>query len=129
VSKRRRDTGSGTEALPFVVPSPAAGRMERAMVDTIALAAERGLVDDLDEALAQAAVELARSIDLANAGAGDPYAISQPAAQLRETVVLLRLDPASRGATASDPFDEFLAGMAGDGPGAEVRHGQDPRPA
>lgn len=115
--------GGGTEPLPFVVETAPAGPMQKAVAAVLDQARADGLLEDVDEALAQLAVEAARAVDHA---ARDPYAFSQPAAQLRETLVLLRLDPKSRGATGRDPFDAFIEGLADDRPASEVRHRQEP---
>lgn len=119
----RQRPGGGTEPLPFVVETAPAGPLQQAVAAVLERARADELLTDVDEALAQLAVEAARAVDRA---AGDPYAFSQPAAQLRETLVLLQLDPKSRGVTSRDPFDDLLAGLVDDGGTAgEVRDRKD----
>lgn len=118
----KRDASGGTEPLFDLVTSERPGPMQLAVVAALKTVD----LEDVDQMLAQLAVECARAVDFANSKA-DPYAFSQPAAQLRETLVLLRLDPKSRGAGSGDPFDEFIAGLADDrGSSASVRHPQKP---
>lgn len=123
---RRPGAGAGQEALPFVSPSRAPGRMELATRAVLEKARADDQLDDIDEALAQLAVEASRAIDQAGESR-DPYAFSQPAAQLRDTLVMLGLDPKSRGASGRDPFDEFLEDLDDDGrPAGQVRHSPKP---
>lgn len=111
MSRQRR--AGGTEPLPFVVATAPAGPMQQAVAAVLEQARTDGLLAAVDEALAQLAVEAARAVDYA---AGDPYAFSQPAAQLRETIALLGLDPKSRGSAGRDPFSAFLDDLADDRP-------------
>lgn len=87
------------------------GRLERITAKTLRAAKAAGELTDRDDAMAQLAVELARSIDVAARFGGPnlPYALQAAGRELRETLVRLRLDPTSRGGAGSDPFDEWLA--------------------
>lgn len=116
----------GQEALPFVLDDGRPGRVQTAVIAVLAQARADDKLADLDAALAQLAVALAGAVDRAA-----PTIISQPAAQLRDTLVLLGLDPKSRGARGRDPFAEFLDGLnsdgvADDGAGAAHRNAAQP---
>lgn len=122
MTKRDRDPSGGTEPLFELVATERAGAMQLAVIAALAAVD----LEPVDQMLAQLALECARAIDFANAKA-DPYAFSQPAAQLRDTLVLLQLDPKSRGAGSGDPFDDFIAGLADDGgTGTQVRNSAKP---
>lgn len=118
----------GTEPLPFVVASRQPGSVERAVTATIEHARHADKLEDLDAGIAQLAIAAAQAVDLA-IGARDPYAFSQPARELRETLARLKLDPIARGTgTGRDPFDEFLEDLgADDGTGGPVRDSTDRR--
>lgn len=119
----------GTEPLPFVVASRDPGRVEQAVTGTIDQARADDLLEDLDAGIAQLAIAAAQAVDLA-LGARDPYAFSQPARELRETLARLKLDPIARGTgPGRDPFDAFLEDLGDDGTTGPVRDSADGRPA
>lgn len=125
MASKRKPT-DGTPPL-FAEPSQPTGRMQQAVLDVLDDAKGQGLLDDLDAALAQLAVEAARAVDFAN-GSGDPYAFSQPARELRETLARLKLDPTAReGGSGRDPFAELLDDLAdNDGTATPVRDSSQP---
>lgn len=100
------------DPLPFEVPTRKAGPMEQAVVKSLQQAVDDGQLRPTDHAMGQLAVEAARAVDLAIMR-NDAYAFPQPAAQLRETLIRLRLDPFGRTDLGGpdDPFAKFLAGL------------------
>lgn len=111
----RRRVTDGTEPL-FADPIATPGPQQQAVLDALARRRQENVDDDL--VLAQLAVSLAATVDVATA-TRDPYAASQPARELRETWAQLT-GPAGGG--ERDPFDDFLDGLADDGTGTEVHH-------
>lgn len=80
-------------------------RVEQAVAASVAAAT----LDAKDAGAAALAVELARAVDVASMR-NDPYGIAQAATPLREQLIRLKLDPASRGDTAND-FAAWLDGL------------------
>lgn len=68
-----------------------AGPLQSAVQTAIDAAA----LDDRDKGMGALAVACARAVDLAHYRR-DPYAVASAARELRETLVRLRMDPASR---------------------------------
>lgn len=100
----RRDKG----AL-FDLPGGRMGRVERAINTAIAAARRDGALIDVDTGALTLARSQARGVDLAEA-ARDVWALARIGGELRETLIRLRLDPVSRGATR-DQLADFLASL------------------
>lgn len=73
----------------------------RRVEQATARAVEAARLDDVDQAGAALAVELARAVDVASTRK-DPYGVATAARELRETLTRLRLDPASRESTGTN---------------------------
>lgn len=90
------------------------GRVERRVYRAIKAARERGVIDDLEDPLAAAALAVAQSMDRASTIKPDPYAVVAASRELREVLLALAFaTPATGGGPASNPeLDAFLAEMA-----------------
>lgn len=88
------------------VPDQPAQALEVAVREAITAAS----LDDRDKGMAGLAISCARAVDLAH-GRRDPYAIATAARELRETLVRLRLDPASRMGADAGGVESWLAGL------------------
>jgi hypothetical protein len=115
---RRRTDDGGDPPVLFALPDPRAGRHERSVNQAIRRGQREAIIDaTLDSGLASLARGLARAADVAES-AKNPWAVAAVARELRETLIRLRLDPASRGADR-DAWDDFLSALnepAGAGP-------------
>ena len=100
----RRDKG----AL-FDLPGGRMGRVERAVNTAITAARRDGALVDVDTAALTLARSQARGVDLAET-ARDVWALARIGGELRETLIRLRLDPVSRGASR-DQLADFLASL------------------
>lgn len=100
----RRDKG----AL-FDLPAGRMGRVERAVNTAITAARRDGALIDVDTAALTLARSQARGVDLAEGGR-DVWALARIGGELRETLIRLRLDPVSRGASR-DQLADFLASL------------------
>lgn len=107
----RRDKG----AL-FDLPAGRMGRVERAINTAIAAARRDGALIDVDTGALTLARSQARGVDMAE-GARDVWALARIGGELRETLIRLRLDPVSRGASR-DQLADFLASLTEPTPGA-----------
>lgn len=90
------------------------GRISRAVSACFARAVRDGR---LDEVLDGPVMALARSLAIAmDTRAGDPdgnaVGLAKLAAELRQVMVRLRLDPVSRGGEGGDEFDQFLRSLS-----------------
>lgn len=97
--------------LPGMGPDTGKGkarRVERAVVDATCAAG----LKPVDAAIAALAVELGRAVDVASVR-NDPYGVATAARELRETLIRLKLDPASREGTA-DGFASWLDSLDDD---------------
>lgn len=107
--------------LPGMGPDTGRGparKVEQAVIDATA-AAE---LSPKDAAAAALAVALGRAVDVALVR-NDPYGVAQAANPLREQLIRLKLDPASRGDSAND-FARWLDELDDDEPArgsAQVR--------
>lgn len=108
--------------LPGLGPETGRGkarRVERAVVDATAAAQ----LTTTDAAVAALAVELGRAVDVASVR-NDPYGVATAARELRETLIRLKLDPASREGAADD-FAKWLDSLDDDADPA-VSHPENP---
>lgn len=99
---------SADDQLPgLAVPEQPAAALQTA----VAAAVKAASLDDRDAGMAALAVSCARAVDLAH-GRRDPYAVATAARELRETLIRLRLDPASRMGADAGSVEGFLASLA-----------------
>lgn len=118
---------SAPDALPGLEDASVghgnAGRVQAAVersIDAAQLAA-------LDQGAGALAVELARAVDCGSRR-NDPFAVAQAAGPLREQLIRLKLDPASRQDSADD-FARWLDGLDNDQDStAQVAHPADSGP-
>jgi len=94
----------------FALPAGRRGRVESALNKAVRIAQMSGDLEGIDVALVTLARALARAIDTAEA-ARDVWATARVAGELRETLIRLRLDRASRGVDR-DAVAEFFASLA-----------------
>lgn len=121
MTRRRR---ARDDAL-FPLPAARKGRVEVALDRAITAARDAKSLSALDAAIITLARAQARGVDAAE-GARDTWALAAIGRELRETLIRMRLDPASRGVGA-DGLAEFLAALAHpDPPGTAV--GDTPHP-
>lgn len=92
----------------FTPPNRGPGRHEKALDRAITAAHNRGLVEDLDEALVSLARASAWALDQAEAD-GKPYAVASISAPYRECLAALQLTPADRKGAADDALNAALA--------------------
>lgn len=104
MTRRRRD------AALFDLPAARKGRVEVALDRAIAAARDVKSLSALDAAIVTLARAQARGVDAAE-GARDTWALAAIGRELRETLIRMRLDPASRGVGA-DGLAEFLAALS-----------------
>lgn len=98
---------SADETLPGVdVPKHPAGKLETA----VRAAVESAQLDDRDKGTGELATSCARAVDLAH-GRRDPYAVAAAARELRETLVALRMTPASRLGNDAGQIEQWLTGL------------------
>lgn len=122
--RRRRD-----DAL-FTLPAARKGRVEVALDRAIAAARAGKSLSALDAAIVTLARAQARGVDAAESSR-DTWALAAIGRELRETLIRMRLDPASRGVGA-DGLAEFLAALSSPDPphppGSAVGDTPDPGP-
>lgn len=111
MTKRRADK----DAALFALPAGRRGRVESAVNAAVLRARRDGSLAGLDDGLIALARAQARAVDLAE-GARDLWALARVGGELRETLVRLRLDPTSRGASR-DNLTDFLRSLAEPAPG------------
>lgn len=97
------------EALPGL-DDPHAGTAPGWLQATVTAAVKAAQLDDRDRGMGGLAIACARAVDLAQ-GRGDPYAVASAARELRETLVRLRMDPASRMGNDAGNVESWLAGL------------------
>lgn len=100
-----------------------AGRVQEAVQASI----DAANLPPLDRGAGALAVELARAVDVGSRR-NDPFAVAQAAGPLREQLVRLKLDPASRQDSADD-FARWLDSLDSDPTddgAAALAHPQDP---
>ena len=100
---------SRDEALPGL-DNPHAGTPPGWLQAKVTEAVAAAQLDDRDKGMAGLAIACARAVDLAQ-GRGDPYAVASAARELRETLVRLRMDPASRMGNDAGNVEAWLAGL------------------
>lgn len=99
--------GQADDQLPgLTVAEPRAGRVERAVRDSLAAAQ----LDARDAGAGELAASCARAVDLAHMRK-DPYAVASTARELREQLVRLRMDPAARLGGDAGEVAGWLAGL------------------
>lgn len=92
------------DATLLDVPPQPAGTLEQHVRVAVAAAC----LDDRDKGMGELACSCARAVDLAH-GRRDPYAVASAARELRETLVRLRMDPASRMGADAGNAEAWLA--------------------
>lgn len=90
------------------------GRVERRVYAAIREARKRGVIDDLEDPLASAALAVAQAMDRASTTKPDPYAVIAASRELREVLQDLQFaKPKVTGEPASNPeLDRFLEDLA-----------------
>lgn len=96
-------------ALPGLETGPTGGKAGYLQAQVTA-AIEAAQLDDRDKGMGALAIACARAVDLAH-GRRDPYAVASAARELRETLVRLRMDPASRLGADAGNVEKWLAGL------------------
>jgi hypothetical protein len=105
----RRRQKPDDDAL-FALPAGRRGRVESAVNKSVRRAWQDEALNELDAGLVTLARAQGRAVDVAEA-ARDVWALSRASGELRETLIRLRLDPTSRGASG-DSLASFLAELA-----------------
>lgn len=109
-AKGRRDDGQGALDLSGLDDGPAF-MVEQAVRRSLRAAADANLVGELDAAAGALAAGCARAIDF-GLKRRDPYAVAAAARELRETLVRLKLDPASRDTGDDDGLGQLMRELA-----------------
>jgi hypothetical protein len=98
------------DAALFDLPAGRRGRVESAVNKSVRRAWQDQHLNELDAGLVTLARAQARSVDVAEA-ARDVWALARVSGELRDTLIRLRLDPTSRGASG-DSFAAFLESIS-----------------
>src|SRR5262245_39821627 len=108
---RRRPDDEGL----FRLPAAGRGRVEKAVNSAILAARKESTLGPLDDGLITLARAQARAVDVAEA-ARDVWALARVSSELRESLIRLRLDPTSRGASR-DQLADLLRSLGEPTPG------------